>query len=161
MAKGFSAYDSALMFSNSFKILLTEHMLARTTGNYEKFTLLIPAMVNGAFACELYLKALLEVPLRGHKLYNDLFCKLDLSTAQEIETVAIECYKKKKNTIVNSEQFISNFKTIERSFEEFRYFYESQNNSEMKVYSIDFLEVLVFSLRAICEQKFGIRPVQD
>ena len=78
-----------------------------------------------------------------------------------IETVAIECYKKKKNTIVNSEQFISNFKTIERSFEEFRYFYESQNNSEMKVYSIDFLEVLVFSLRAICEQKFGIRPVQD
>ena len=81
MAKGFSAYDSALMFSNSFKILLTEHMLERTTGNYEKFTLLIPAMVNGTFACELFLKALLEIPLRGHKLYNDLFCKPDLSTA--------------------------------------------------------------------------------
>ena len=126
MVKGFSAYDSALMFSSSFKILLTEHMLARTTRNYEKFTLLIPAMVNGAFACELFLKALLGTPLRGHKLYNDLFCKLDLSTAQEIETVTIECLKKKKNTIINSEQFISNFKVIERSFEEFRYFYEPQ-----------------------------------
>ena len=161
MAQGFSAYDSALMFSNSFKILLSEHMLARTTGNYAKFTLLIPAMVNGAFACELFLKALLEAPHRGHKLYNDLFCKLDLSTAQEIETVTIECLKKKKNTIINSEQFISNFKTIERSFEEFRYFYEPQNNIEMKVYNIDFLEVLVFSLRAICEQKFDVRPVRE
>lgn len=55
----------------------------------------------------------------------------------------------------------SSFKVIERSFEEFRYFYEPQINSEMKVYSIDFLEVLVFSLRAVCEQRFGIRPVQD
>ena len=118
-------------------------------------------MVNGAFACELFLKALLEVPLRGHKLYNDLFCKLDLLAVQEIETVVIECFKKKKNTVINLEQFISNFKTIERSFEEFRYFYEHQNNNEMKVYNIDFLEVLVFSLRAICEQRFGIRPVPE
>ena len=101
-------------------------------------------MVNGAFACELFLKALLEVPLRGHKLYNDLFCKLDLSTAQEIETVAIECFKKKKNTVINSEQFISNFKTIERSFEEFRYFYESQNNSEMKYIVLIFLKFWSF-----------------
>ena len=161
MAKGFSAYDSALMFSNSFKLLLDEHMLARITGNYEKFAFVVPAMVNGAFSCELFLKALLEVPLRGHKLYNDLFCKLDLFTAQEIETVVIECFKKKKNTVINLEQFISNFKTIERSFEEFRYFYEHQNNNEMKVYNIDFLEVLVFSLRAICEQRFGIRPVPE
>ena len=161
MTKGFSAYDSALMFSNSFKILLNEHISARTTGNYERFALVVPAMVNGAFACELFLKALLEVPLRGHKLYNDLFCKLDLSSAQEIETVAIECFKKKKNTVINSEQFISNFKTIERSFEEFRYFYEPQNDNEMKVYNIDFLEILVFSLRAICEQRFDIRPVQE
>ena len=31
----------------------------------------------------------------------------------------------------------------------------------MKVYNIDFLEILVFSLRAICEQRFDIRPVQE
>ena len=161
MAKEFSAYDSALMFSNSFKILLNEHMSARTTGNYEKIELLVPAMVNGAFACELFLKALLKDPLRGHKLYNDLFRRLDLSTAQEIETVVIECFKKKKSTVINSQQFISNLETIEKTFEEFRYFYEPQNNNETKVYNIDFLEVLVFSLRAICEQRFGIRPVQE
>ena len=65
MVKGFSAYDSALMFSSPFKILLTEHMLARTTRNYEKFTLLIPAMVNGAFACELFLKLYWELLLEG------------------------------------------------------------------------------------------------
>ena len=161
MARRFEAYDSALMFSNAFRILLNKHMSARITGSYEDFALLVPAMVNGAFACELFLKALLEVSLRGHKLYNDLFCKLDLSTAQEIETVVIECFKKKKNTVINSEQFISNFKTIERSFEEFRYFYEPQNNNEIRVYHIDFVEVLVFSLRAICEQRFGVRPVQE
>ena len=161
MARGFGAYDSALMFSNALRILLNKHISARATGSYEDFAFIVPAMVNGAFACELFLKALLGTPLRGHKLYNDLFCKLDLSTAQEIETVTIECLKKKKNTIINSEQFISNFKVIERSFEEFRYFYEPQNSNEMKVYNIDFLEALVFSLRAVCEQRFGIRPVQD
>ena len=160
MAKGFSAYDSALMFSNSFKILLNEHMLARTTGSYEEFALLIPAMVNGAFACELFLKALLGVSPGSHKLYSDLFCKLDSSTAQQIETVVIECFNRKKRTIIHSEQFISNFKDIERTFEEFRYFYESKNSNKV-AYNIDFLEVLVFSLRAICEQRFGIRPVQQ
>lgn len=159
MAKGFSAYDSALMFSNSFKILLDEHMLARTTGNYEKFALLIPAMVNGAFACELFLKALLGVSPGSHKLYSDLFCKLDSSTAQQIEAVVIECFKRKKRTIIHSEQFISNFKDIERIFVEFRYFYEAKSNK--KEYNIDFLEILVFSLKAICEQRFGIRPVQQ
>lgn len=76
-------------------------------------------------------------------------------------TVVIKSFIKKKNTVINSEEFISNFKTIERVFEEFRYFYEPQNNNEMKVYNIDFVEVLVFSLRAICKQRFGIRPVQE
>ena len=149
------------MFSNAFRILLNKHISARETGIHEDFALLVPAMVNGAFACELFLKSLLEVPLRGHKLYDDLFCKLDLSTAQEIETVVIKSFIKKRSTVINSEEFISNFKNIERAFEEFRYFYEPQNNNEMRVYNIDFVEVLVFSLRAICEQRFGIRPVQE
>lgn len=158
MAKELSAYDSALMFSNAFKILFDKHMSARLTGNYGDFALLVPAMVNGAFACELFLKSLLKVPLRGHRLYNDLFCRLDPSTAQELETVVIECFLRKKNTVFNSENFISTFKTIEKSFEEFRYFYEPKDNDEMKVYNIDFIEILVFSLRAICEQRFGVRP---
>ena len=161
MVKGFSAYDSALMFSNSFRILLDEHLSARAIANYEKFALIIPALVNGAFACELFLKALWKVPLKGHKLYRDLFCKLDLSTKQEIETIVIACYNKKMNIVVHSQQFISDFKTIEKSFEEFRYFYELQKNNEMKGYHIGFLEVLVFSLRAICEKRFGVRPIQE
>ena len=161
MAKGFNTYDSALMFSNAFRILLNKHMSARATGSYEDFALLVPTMVNGAFACELFLKALLEVPLRGHKLYTDLFCKLDPSTAKVIETVVIVSFKKEKGVVMNSEQLISYFKTIESAFEEFRYFYEPKNSNEMKVYNIDFLEVLVFSLRAICEQKFDVRPVRE
>ena len=44
MAKGFSAYDSALMVSNSFKLLLDEHMLARITGNCEKIALVVPVL---------------------------------------------------------------------------------------------------------------------
>ncbi|MBC8570619.1 hypothetical protein [Zongyangia hominis] len=161
MDKYLSAYDSALMFSNAFHFLLHKHMSARITGNYEEFALVVPAIVNGAFACELFLKSLLIDPPRGHKLYHDLFCKLDPSIAYEIETIVIECFKLKKETTINSDQFIPYFKTIDRSFEEFRYFYEPKDKKEMKAYNIDFIEVLVFSLRAICEQRFGIRPVQE
>ena len=160
MVKNFSAYDAALMFSYSFKFLYHRHLSARITGSYEDFGLIVPAMVNGAFACELFLKSLLKNSPRGHKLYNDLFCKLDLYTAKELETIVIECFKKKKNTIINSEQFILNLKIVDRAFEELRYFYEPKDNYKQKVYNLDFIEVLVFSLKAICEQKYGVRPVR-
>lgn len=159
MVRGLGAYDSALMFSNAFRILLNKHMSARETGSYEDFALIVPVMVNGAFSCELFLKALLEAPIRGHKLYSDLFRKLDSPTSKEIETVVIECVKEKKRTIIQPEQFISNLVAIEKTFEEFRYFYEPKNGNETRVYNLDFLEVLVFSLRAICEQRFGTRPI--
>ncbi|MEY8282040.1 hypothetical protein AAK917_12390 [Oscillospiraceae bacterium 52-8] len=161
MDKSFSAYDTALIFSNTFKILFDKHMLARMTGNYEEFALVISAIANGAFACELFLKSLLTAPLRGHRLYNDLFCKLDPLTAQEIETLVIECFKRKKEKTISSEEFFSNFKNLERSFEEFRYFHEPKYGDKEKVYNLDFLEVLVFSLREICEKKFGVRPVRE
>lgn len=155
-----TAYDSALMFSNSFKILLDRHMTARLTGNYEDFALLVPAMVNGAFACELFLKSLFKKQIRGHRLYTELYQELDSSIKKEIKTVVIERMKRKKNTVINSDKFEMELINIERVFEEFRYIYET-NNTENKVYNIDFIEVLVFSLRGICEQKFGKRPIHN
>lgn len=61
---------------------------------------------------------------------------------------------------MTTEQFTSEFKAIERTFEELRYFYETKENSKLKVYNIGFMNVLVSSLRGICEEKLGKRPIQ-
>lgn len=155
-----SAYDTGLMFSNAFKLLINQHVLARGSLDYDGFALVVPAMVNGAFACELFLKSLLNEATRGHKLYSDLFCKLDQTSQQLVESVFTEVYRNETGVTMTTEQFTSEFKAIERTFEELRYFYETKENSKLKVYNIGFMNVLVSSLRGICEEKLGKRPIQ-
>lgn len=155
-----SAYDTGLMFSNAFKLLINQHVLERGSLDYDGFALVVPAMVNGAFACELFLKSLLNEATRGHKLYSDLFCKLDQTSQQLVESVFTEVYRNETGVTMTTEQFTSEFKAIERTFEELRYFYETKENSKSKVYNIGFMNVLVSSLRGICEEKLGKRPIQ-
>ena len=52
-----TSYDDGLTFSHAFRVLLDKHLKARINGNYRDFSLIIPAMVNGAFSCELFFKA--------------------------------------------------------------------------------------------------------
>ena len=155
-----SAYDTGLMFSNAFKILINQHMLSRSSLNYEDFTFVVPAMVNGAFACEAFLKSLSRDAIRGHKLYSDLFCKLDPITQQMVTKVFTEVYKRETGNVITAEQFYLEFKAMEETFVELRYFHEVRENSKSKVYNIGFMNVLISSLRGICEEKFGKRPIQ-
>lgn len=159
-SKTISAYDTGLMFSNAFKLLINQHMLARSSLDYEGFALVVPAMVNGAFACEAFLKSLSSNTIRGHKLYSDLFCKLDPISQQLVTKVFTEVYKRETGHVITAEQFSLEFKAMEETFVELRYFYEVQENSKSKVYDIGFMNVLVSSLRGICEEKFGKRPIQ-
>ena len=155
-----SAYDTGLMFSNAFKLLINQHMLARSSLDYDGFALVVPAMVNGAFACEAFLKALLGKNIHNHNLYNDLFCKLDTTTQQLVANVFTEVYKNETGDTITMEQFVSEFKSIENTFVKLRYFYEAKEDSQSEIYNIRFMNVLVSSLRGICEEQFGKRPIQ-
>lgn len=98
----------------------------------ERNNYLIPTVVNGALACELFLKALIMVqhniaaPQRGHKL-NDLFALLDDSTQQKIQS---------KSNIVLWDTFIAD---ASNAFVDWRYSHEKE------ALSISVLDLLRFA----------------
>ena len=85
-------------------------------------SLAVPVIVNGSFACELYLKALLPKGTRGHEL-NDLFNKLDARVQENIRCKTIE---KMKDTIsdYNDTTFQSDINNNCNHFAKWRYFHE-------------------------------------
>lgn len=103
--------------------------------------LIIPYMVNSAFACEIFLKALLdENKIRygnTHEL-NKLFQKLPCNI------------KKYFISKINVEDFQGKLKKCSKVFEEFRYLYENIYNSE----SIDmkFWEKFVEEVYLYCNE---------
>lgn len=63
--KSFSAYDNALMFDNAFDLLYEQYQKGMKTLNYLDVGLVVPVIVNGLLACELFLKALINSEIRG------------------------------------------------------------------------------------------------
>lgn len=159
MNHSLTSYDFALSYAHAFRVLFQKHMESRSTGNYADFSLIVPLMSIGGFACELFLKSLLGEKCKSHRIYSDLYKRLEPDIAQEIETVVIHAMRiKKGKPNYNSSEFIADFKIQDRVFEEFRYPYEPM---ERKTYNVDFTEVLIAALQVICELKFGTRPIQQ
>ena len=80
----------------------------------------IPAIVNAAFACELYLKSMLEQPW-GHKL-KDLFEQLDNETKIQLKNeFDASC---SKHPVYNFEVFLND---ISDAFVEWRYVFEESH----------------------------------
>lgn len=158
MDNTFTAYDLALSYAHAFRLLLNKHIESRLTGNYQDFSLIIPLMSIGGFACELFLKSLITEKCKTHKIF-DLYKELDKSTAEKIKINVIQCMMLKKGRPDYTDlEFIADFKRHDKLFEEFRYFYETTN---CKVYYIDFTEVLIATLQTLCEAKFGKRPINQ
>ena len=89
--------------------------------------LIVPIAVNGAFACELFMKSMLPKDTRGHKL-DGLFDLLENSLKDEIRNLTVDRMKK-----ISSEYCDTNFQEdlIHNSnvFAEWRYFHEGNTNS--------------------------------
>lgn len=149
MGNFLSAYDTGLTFSNAFFILYRKHLDGRIDFNPALLSLFIPMLANGAFACELFLKELLGGQVRGHKLYSDLYQKLDLQTAEEIKSITIAVLHA-KHIEMSPEKFLLELQNMERTFEELRYIHEIESE---KTYNIDFIEALVVTLRELCKQR--------
>ena len=154
-----TSYDDGLTFAHSFRVLLEKHMQSRVTMNYKDFSLIIPAMVNGAFACELFLKSLFTNEVHGHKL-DELLSKLEKEDKSTHDVIVSRCISalnsSSNNTTYDDTSFINDLNTISNLFVEIRYFYEPAMHT--KTYNLAFIGVFVGVLESVCESKFGSRP---
>ena len=105
----YEAYKRCLMANNKNQIVV------------------IPAFVNGFFACELYLKSILkanDITSSGHdieKLFNQLPTELQKTIENEFLNEAKSIY------VFNSIEFNELLKKISFGFEFWRYLYEDEN----------------------------------
>lgn len=105
----------------------------------------IPSIVNMAFACELYLKALLadgDNEMRGHNLY-ELFKNLPEKIRLKI-TNSVAFY--------GDDEFMQQLEIHKYIFQDWRYFYEHKSTSV----DLIFLERLAVTLHDIAEQRCTI-----
>lgn len=92
-----------------------------------KAALFVPAIVNRAFACELFMKAMLPKNTRGHKL-QDLFDALDTNIQNEIRSKTVGEMKQISKSYGDVE-FQNDLITNGNIFAEWRYFHEGNVNS--------------------------------
>lgn len=155
----FTSYDDGLAFAHSFRVLMKKHMQSRMTMDYKDFSLIIPAMVNGAFACELFLKSLFTNEVHGHKL-DELLSKLEKEDKKTYDLIVLRCILALKassnNNTYDDVAFINDLNTNSNLFVEIRYFYEPSLHA--KAYNLAFIGVFIGVLEIICESKFGSRP---
>ena len=99
----------------------------------------VPAIVNGAFACELYIKAHLPSDITGHKL-KELFDYLPEKTRKEIEKGVFAKLKLDNNNF-NFEDTLSKFSN---AFPFWRYIHEKESLGELGLNrSLRFLEAFL------------------
>lgn len=104
--------------------------------------LVVPISVNGAFACELFMKSMLANDTRGHKL-EELFALLEDELQEEIKNLTVEKMKRSSVEYCDS-NFYSDLMQNSNIFAEWRYFHEGHTNS------LGFHFILLF-LRSIFE----------
>lgn len=102
----------------------------------------IPAIVNGAFAIELYIKSRLVKKTRGHNL-RTLFSKLDKETKDRIRS-EIESKIDKRFT-----SFSKQFWTIAKAFEYWRYIHEKNDFGYGLNVTINNISIFVETFRKI------------
>ena len=102
----------------------------------------LPAVVNTAFACELYLKSLLT-DTRGHDI-KELYDKQNDVIKDCIKDVIVSNKENYTDAI-----FEKNLQNIKDAFSTWRYYYEPEKDG--KSLNIEFLKVFAFALHELKE----------
>ena len=138
--------SNAIMFSHAYELLINQFHKAELERDKNELGLLfVPVCVNCAFSCELFLKAMLPPGTRGHKLYTELYSKLDPSVAERICNSVVE------NMAFHTEgysrdNFESDLKAHEPAFEQWRYFHEGRKSLS---YNMVFMRIFQGCLKGI------------
>ena len=110
-------------------------------------SLFIPIMVNGALACELYMKSLIymdhaiEEKIKEHRL-EYLFSQLQSSVQLSIKSKTVENIVKKGEKNYTDEEFDSDLRKHTNVFIDWRYFYEHKECSSSMLFITCFLDAL-------------------
>ncbi|MBE6930838.1 MAG: hypothetical protein E7463_11205 [Ruminococcaceae bacterium] len=121
------ALSNALMFDHAYKILNERLQQGAKVGNMKDAGLIVPVAVNCAFSCELLLKSMLPIGTKGHKLYNDLFLKLDTTLANNIKKIVVQIIEETKKGY-SDKDFENDLIANEAAFEQWRYFHEGKTS---------------------------------
>ena len=137
--------SNATTFDYAYRILNDRLQQGIKSGNIPDAGLFIPVAVNCALACELYLKSLLPVCTHGHKLYSDLFTKLDADIAEIIRNSVITIIQD-TNSSYSAVDFEHDLMANEDAFIKWRYFHESECGLS---FNLSFMSVFEACLKAI------------
>ena len=139
------ALSNALMFDYAYTILNERLQQGAKEGNLKDAGLIVPVAVNCAFSCELLLKSMLPINTKGHKLYSDLFLKLDMALANSIKKIVVQIIEKTK-TGYSDKDFENDLAANEAAFEQWRYFHEGKTSPS---FNLAFMSVFQACLKGI------------
>lgn len=120
--------SNALMFDNAYNILNEKMNIGINQNDMINMALCVPVAVNCAFSCELFLKAMLPMGFRWHKLYSELFVQLDNISKEAIIDGTLKLMKLHIETY-SEKDFYNDLQKNEKAFEIWRYFHESMDIS--------------------------------
>lgn len=160
----FTAYDNAICFANAFRLLNSKsniHALMQSHSASDA-SLAMPTIVNGAFACELFLKSLLNEPPRVGKEAHSLVSLLnqyDLEQPGKKEYIMQACIQAMNSACKESKYdetaFLSDLQVMDTSFMSVRYWHEPKTANFDQTYNLGFLIVLIEVLQHECSKAHG------
>ena len=169
--KALTAYDNALGFANAFRLLLSKTSIStlQKSRSYSDASMIMPTIVNGAFACELFLKALLKSPHTKGKKAHSLIMLVNAYDREQpgkkdfIRQVCIGVmHNIQCNENYDESMYNRDLQSIDCAFYNLRYWHEPIDpNSPRRnyVYNFDFIQTFVAVLQGECEKAFGPRPL--
>lgn len=150
----YTAYESAMMFDASFRVLLGRVRplyLSEPLGS-DSFSLAMPTIVNGLMAIELFLKFVLIDAEKTHDLIR-LVDALEVKRPQIYRSTVmctVEFMRAKGHNGYSIKDFDSDLRKYSGAFTEFRYFYDMGSRLKNTLYSIEFVEGLELVLESFC-----------
>jgi len=122
MIYNLQALENAHMFNRAY-VLLNERMQSGAKiYNEEDMKLIVPVVINCAFSCELFIKAMLKTVPKKHTL-DELFKALEPDVAARIQEFMIEYMGRVKDGY-SDENFLCDLEKNGNAFYEWRYFHE-------------------------------------
>ncbi len=105
-------------------------------------SLFVAVVVNGAFACELYLKSMLPNNIHKHRL-DELYAELSVNIQNEIRNMTVKNMKKiLPDKEYSSKEFDNDITNMGNSFVEWRYFYEMKSKNTSPQFLKAFMQAI-------------------
>lgn len=122
--------NEGVIFERAYDILMEKQQIAlknlikNDSNALLDTSLLVPIAINGAFACEIYIKSFLPEGTKGHKI-NELYEQLNDSLRCKIKNITVDWINKSfPNNKYDEARFEADIIDMGNSFVEWRYFYE-------------------------------------